>query len=323
MIIQDFADGDGGFTVEDDPATPPANWGPWIYDVAAGQWSADGSDTECGGPFNSKLTSPGYVVPQSDEVTLTFTHRYRFEGDYYDGGQVRISVNGGEFTPVSPDNFTANGYAAGNIVGSGILNGQRAFNGDSAGYEAVEFIQSSVILGTFNQGDTVAVQFVGGWDECWSPGQPAWQIKDLQLLIGKAAQAVSFTGEAVANAGAPATVSYQWQRDDGAGFVDIDGATAPELRIYPVAADFNATFQLVASVLNKSISSDVVKLVEGGAGENPQISVGLSGGSVVLTFTGTLVSASDPAGPYDAVDGAQSPYTVPAGASAAFYRSMQ
>jgi hypothetical protein len=322
MIIQDFAAGDGGFTVEDSSSPPPANWGPWIYDAAGGQWSADGSDTECGGPFNSKLTSPGYVVPQSDEVTLTFTHRYRFEGDYYDGGQVRISVNGGEFTPVPPDNFTANGYAAGNIIGSGILNGQRAFNGDSAGYEAGEFIQSSVILGTFSQGDTLAVQFVGGWDECWSPGQPAWQIKDLQLVIGKAAQAVTFTGEAVANAGGPTTVSYQWQRNDGAGFVDIDGATASSLRFYPVAADFEATFQLVASVLNNSITSDVVKLVEGSV-VTPQISVDLSGGSVVLTFTGTLVSAADPAGPYDAVEGAQSPYTVPAGASAAFYRSRE
>ncbi|MCL4178281.1 MAG: hypothetical protein KJ072_11150 [Verrucomicrobia bacterium] len=322
LVLEDFNASNGGFTVENDPATPPGAWKPWIYDATGGQWSADGSDTECGGPFNPRLTSPAYGVPQSDEVTLTFTHRYRFEGDLYDGGQVRVSVNGGAFTPVPADNFTVNGYAAGNIVGNGILNGQRAFNSDSAGYEAVEFIQSSVILGTFSQGDTIAVQFVGGWDDCWSPGQPAWQIKDLQLVIGKAAQAVTFTGAAVANAGGPTTVSYQWQRNDGAGFVDIDGATASELRFYPVAADFDATFQLVASVLNQSISSDVVKLVEG-AVEPPQISVGLSSGSVVLTFTGTLVSASNPAGPYDAVEGAQSPYTVPAGANAAFYRSRE
>ena len=226
MIIQDFGNGDGELTVEDSPSPPPGAWGPWIYDATEGQWAVAGSDTECGGPFNSKLSSPAYVVPQSDEVTLTFTHRYRLEGDLYDGGQVRLSVNGGEFATVPADSFTANGYAAGTIIGNGILNGQRAFNGDSAGYENGEFIQSSAILGTFNQGDTLAVQFVGAWDDCWSPGQPGWVIRDLQLAFGKAAQAITFAGEAVANAGSATTVSYQWQRDDGTGFADIPGATA-------------------------------------------------------------------------------------------------
>ena len=131
-----------------------------------GQRAPSDAANQCGGPFNSKLTSPAYVVPQSDEVTLSFTHRYSLEGDYYDGGQVRISVNGGAFTPVSPDNFTANGYAPGNIVGNGILNGQRAFNGDSPGYATNGLITSSAVLGTFNQNDTIAVQFVGAWDEC-------------------------------------------------------------------------------------------------------------------------------------------------------------
>lgn len=322
MILQDFANGDGGFTVENDPATPPANWGPFVYDAVEGQWAANGADTECGGPFNSNLTSPAYTVPQTDPVTLTFSHRYRFEGDLWDGGQVRISINGGEFTPVSAENFTANGYAAGNIIGNGILNGQRAFNGDSAGFDNGDFIQSSAVLGTFSQGDTVAVQFVGGWDDCWSPGQPGWVIKDLQLAFGKAAEPVSFTGEAVGNSGGTTTVSYQWQRDDGTGFVDIAGANTSTLRFYPVAADFDASFQLVASVLNKSITSDVVKLLTGSV-EPPQLSVAWSNGAIVLTFDGTLESAPDAAGPYTAVEGAQSPYEVQDATGAAFYRSMR
>ena len=136
MIIQDFASGNGGFTAVDS-TTPPTGWGGWAYQAANGTWTAKGAPSDaanqCGGPFNSKLTSPAYTVPVSDEVTLSFTHRYSLEGDYYDGGQVWISVNGGAFTPVSPDSFTANGYAPGTIVGTGILKGQRAFNGDSAG----------------------------------------------------------------------------------------------------------------------------------------------------------------------------------------------
>jgi hypothetical protein len=222
MTIQDFASGNGGFTAVDS-GTPPAGWGGWAYQAASGTWAAQGApnDSSCGGPFNSKLTSPAYTVPVSDEVTLSFTHRYSLEGDYFDGGQVWISVNGGAFTPVSPDNFSANGYASGTIVGTGILNGQRAFNGDSAGYATNGFITSSVVLGAFNQNDTIAVQFVGAWDEFWGPAQPSWVIKSLQLAYGKAAKASTFESLATASKqGQPVTVSYQWQRNDGAGFVE-------------------------------------------------------------------------------------------------------
>ncbi|MCP5525153.1 MAG: hypothetical protein H7A46_26820, partial [Verrucomicrobiales bacterium] len=266
MVIVDFADGDGGFTVENS-GEPPANWGPWEYSTADGQWIALGADPNCGGPFNSKLTSPAYGVPVSDEVTLNFTHRYRLEGDLWDGGQVWVSVNGGAFTPVNPDKFTANGYAPGLIIGSGVLNGQRAFNGDSAGFDNGDLITSSVILGEFAAGDTVAVQFVGGWDDCWSPGQPGWIMQGMELVFGKAAQASTFDSEAEALLhGEAKPVSYQWQRDDGAGFVDITNANGASYTIYPVAADFEAMFRVVATTSadpNKSAISNEVKLVLG------------------------------------------------------------
>ena len=79
----------------------------------------------------------------------------------WDAGQVRISVNGGAFTLVPAENFTANGYAPGNIVGNGIALGQRAFNADSPGYAAGEFITSTATLGTFSKDDTVVVAVRG------------------------------------------------------------------------------------------------------------------------------------------------------------------
>ncbi|MCP5522820.1 MAG: Ig-like domain-containing protein [Verrucomicrobiales bacterium] len=325
MVIVDFADGDGGFTVENS-GEPPANWGPWEYSTADGQWIALGADPNCGGPFNSKLTSPAYGVPVSDEVTLNFTHRYRLEGDLWDGGQVWVSVNGGAFTPVNPDKFTANGYAPGLIIGSGVLNGQRAFNGDSAGFDNGDLITSSVILGEFAAGDTVAVQFVGGWDDCWSPGQPGWIMQGMELVFGKAAQASTFDSEAEALLhGEAKPVSYQWQRDDGAGFVDITNANGASYTIYPVAADFEAMFRVVATTSadpNKSAISNEVKLVLGEV-EAPTIGIGAAGGTVTVTFTGTLQSAETVEGPYTDVDGATSPYTVPGGSAAGFFRSVK
>jgi hypothetical protein len=321
MIIQNFSAGNGGFTVENTTPPPP---GPWVYDATGGQWVADGSG-DSGGPYNTKLNSPAYVVPQSDEVTLNFTHRYSFEGDYWDGGQVRISVNGGAFTPVPGDNFTANGYAAGVIQGTGILNGQRAFNGDSPGYAATNFITSSAVLGTFSQNDTIVVQFVGAYDESASGSHPSWVIRSVQLAFGKAARASTFAAEVAASRqGVPEPITYQWQRNDGAGWVDIAGANTASFRIFPTATDFQATFRLVASVPGKSIISNVVKLVTGVV-ELPTISVGTNPqGQPVLTFTGALLEADAVTGPYNPVAGATSPYAVTGGVGAMkFYRSSQ
>ena len=64
MIIQNFGQGDGGFTVENSATPPP---GPWAYVATNGVWQADGGADGCTGPYNSKLTSPAYTVPQTEE----------------------------------------------------------------------------------------------------------------------------------------------------------------------------------------------------------------------------------------------------------------
>lgn len=61
-----------------------------------------------------------------------------------------------------------------------------------------------------------------------------------------------------------------------------------------------------------------VKTVVGGP---HTISVGKSGSSVVITYTGTLFSSPTVNGTYTAVSGASSPYTVPSTTGAAFYRA--
>jgi hypothetical protein len=321
MIIQDFSKGAGGFTVTNTTPAPP---GPWVYVATNGAWVANGSEDACTGPYNSRLNSPAYVVPQTDEVTLSFTHRYSFENDRWDGGQVRISVNGGEFTPVAAESFTANGYATtGPIQGTGILNGQPGFNANSTGYTNGEFITSSAVLGTFNQNDIIVVQFVGAWDECSSAIHPNWVIKNLQLAFGTAAKASKFEAKAEASLhGDPLQVNYQWQRNDGQGFANIVGATGTSLTIFPTAADFAATFRVQASVPGKQIDSTVVKLITGPV-EAPEVSIAKVSGKVTIEFTGKLQSAAKPEGTYAEVPGATSPYTVPNTTGTQFYRSVK
>lgn len=314
-----FATSEGNYTVENTDPAPP---GPFGYDASRGGWVADGGESACSGPYNSRLVSPGYTVPVGDDVTLTFSHRYSFEGDLWDGGQVQISVNGGAFATVPAENFTANGYASGNIQGSGVIQGQRAFNGDSAGYADGAMITSSAILGTFKQGDRIVVQFVGAWDDCTTASSPGWVIGSVKLQYGKAAQAVTFEGLATATQqGKPVALSYQWQRDGGTGFVNIPDATSASYRFFPVAADFSAQYRVLAEVPGKSVGSSAVKLLQGGAA--PEISIAKTGETATVTFTGRLQVANTVLGPYADVAGATSPYVVPVGTGPSFYRSAR
>lgn len=313
-----FATAEGGYTVENTDPAPP---GPFSHQASIG-WVADGGEANCTGPYNSRLNSPAYTVPQTEEVTLTFTHRYSFEGDYWDGGQVRISVNGGAFTPVNPDNFTANGYATGLIQGSGAINGQRAFNGDSPGYAAGTFITSSVILGAFKQGDTITVQFLGAWDECTTGSVPGWVIQSAKLAYGTAPRAVIFQAAATATRqGNPTTHGYQWQRNDGSGFVNIPNATTASYRFFPVAADFDASFRVLATIPGRSVASTEAKLVT--TAEPPSVGIMRAGAGATVTYTGTLQSAPAVQGPYSNVAGASSPYTVPATSGTVFFRAVR
>jgi hypothetical protein len=315
----DFAAGDAGFAVTNTTPEPP---GPWGYDAGTGTWTATGATDACGGPFNSRLFTTGFVVPEAQAVTLTFSHRYSFEAVAFDGGQVLVGVNGGAFTTVPAENFTANGYAPDKIVGNGVLKDQRAFNGDSAGHAAGGFITSSAILGTFKKGDVIVVQFLGAWDDCSGAASPSWAIRSLALSYSSAPVAVKFDAEAVVTRqGQPTSFTYQWQRDDGAGFVDIAGATTGSYSFFPtVAADFAAKFRVVAGVPGKQATSIEAKVVVPGAA--PALSISGDGGKITVTYTGTLQSSGAVTGPFTDVIGAKSPY-VPTVSGAVFFRAAR
>jgi hypothetical protein len=319
FLTQAFTSSDGGFTVTNTTPEPP---GPWVYDPANGLWSADGSVDECGGPYNSRLNSGTYTVPESQAVTLSFSHRYSFEGDLYDGGQVLVSVNGGAFTSVPAENFTANGYANGVIQGNGVLKGLRAFNADSAGYAAGEFITSAAILGTFTKGDKIVVQFLGGWDDCSKASTPSWQIKEVKLAVSSPPTAVTFEGAAkVTRQGVATSFSYQWQRNDGAGFVDIANATGTSYRFFPTTpSDISASYRLLAGVPGKLAPSTAVRVTA----PAPVLSLSRTGDVITVNFTGKLQSSTSISGPFSNVTGATSPYTVPAPSGGSlFYRSIR
>ena len=174
-LVEEFNSTNGGFSV--------VNLGPleneWTW--TPGSWLVNGTEN-AGYPSSSALTSPVFTVIQTGPVTMQFEHRYSFELYFptrWDGGQVRISINGGPYEPVPGANFTANGYD-GLITGNNILNGQEGFNGTSAGFAQGAFITSAV-SGTFSTGDQVSVQFIGAWDEFAKGSEPNWEIDRLEI----------------------------------------------------------------------------------------------------------------------------------------------
>ncbi|MGQ9590282.1 MAG: thrombospondin type 3 repeat-containing protein [Planctomycetota bacterium] len=170
-LFEDFTSGDGGFV-----ATSDAALGSWVYDAGSGTWRIYVPAYEgcaCPGPTWNMLTSPPIAIANTGLTLIRLAHRYDFEADFWDGGQIQLSVNGGSFAAVT--SFVQNGYN-GVLIGNGILNGQQAFANQSPGYGAGAYIESIANLGTFNAGDTIQIRLVLNYDDCCLAGDPTWQI---------------------------------------------------------------------------------------------------------------------------------------------------
>lgn len=317
---KDFAADNGGFTVINTDPEPP---GPWLYDAAKGRWVAEGSSSDCGGPYASDLLSPEYTLSQGGVVLLSFNHRYSFE-HRWDGGAVSSSLSGGAFTNPAANDFTLNGYAVIPLMGISVLRGQRAFSGESPGYDQQQFITSQVLLGNFKQGDTLQIRFVGAWDQCSTATHPNWEIASFRLnVLPESPTPTLLEGHAAASLyGQYRPVNYQWQRQSGPDWVDVPAATNPAWRFFPAEADFQTAFRLRVSVPGKTIYSRSVKLVSAEM-QALALSITSDNGQVWLTFDGCLQTAPNVNGPYTDVAGAASPYAVPNTSGTAFFRCVK
>jgi hypothetical protein len=187
LLYTDFSTNDGGFVVQ----TPLPFDGPWAYSAAAGTWQENGQATDNNRPNTSKLNTPTVTLNHAGTVRLTFAHRYYFE-DYMDGGQVRVSINGGPYTAVAPAAFTQGrpyDEIMALITPSGLeseLKGQICYSGMSFYYNDYpwERYETAVAnLGTFNAGDTVSVQFFASANNTARATVPNWEIDSVKLQL--------------------------------------------------------------------------------------------------------------------------------------------
>src|SRR5262249_46023840 len=157
------------------PWTPfgPADDGQWTI-VASAPNDHRFLGPDVGAISDHALVSPPLEVAASGNFTFSFTHNFDFERDasnFYDGGVVEISNNGGgSWTDIG---FALTpGYTSTLFSGSGNpLGGRGAYCGRTASYPALSTVNAN--LGATYQGQTLLVRFRVGTDLAVPP--PACQ----------------------------------------------------------------------------------------------------------------------------------------------------
>jgi Zn-dependent metalloprotease len=183
-----FESGVNGWTVGNSAPPTPYNWAQ-AGDLPLGRagiaWFCDdpsigtcsGSGDESG---SHHLTSPVFALPAgADFPYVQFTHYLASEGNW-DGGNVKVRVNGGAWQVIPRSAFTANPYNARiNTVGQGNTNplaGEAGFSG-AGGRWGTSVIDLSAFAGA---NDTLQVRFEFGKDGC--TGVTGWYVDDFELF---------------------------------------------------------------------------------------------------------------------------------------------
>lgn len=129
------------------------------------------------------LTSPTITLPSGVTTPLlTFDHWVASEFTF-DGGNLKISVNGGPLQLVAPADYTYNAYNTTLAAAPGNTNpmaGEAAFSGSDGGQVEGSWGRSQVNLAPYaGPGDTVQLQYDFGTDGC--AGLFGWYLDDFTL----------------------------------------------------------------------------------------------------------------------------------------------
>ena len=136
-------------------------WGVFAIDHPAGTCAAGGDNSGV-----IQLESPAFTAGTGTRVA--FDHWMAAESTY-DGGNLKISVNGGAYAVVPAANFAFNAYVGGPFAAGTPLAGEPAFSGTDGGSNSGSWGTSVVDLtGLANAGDSVKLRWDFGQDGCGS-----------------------------------------------------------------------------------------------------------------------------------------------------------
>ena len=234
LYTENFEDGLAGWTASQELAViggqPYGGFGaPWEATTSAPGSHPGGvaygpapDDGQCvGGPedFSSRdsIASPSIQIPTGSlqNLRLSFDHYVATEGTV-DGGNVKLSINGGAFTTVAAAAYIFNKpgklltLAQGN---SNPLQGQDAFSGTDGGEARGSWGTSQIDLTAagVHPGDAVQLRYDIGRDGCG--GNDGWYVDNISLTVCKAAATIAATHTPEPSVfGQPSTVKVQVRR---------------------------------------------------------------------------------------------------------------
>jgi Zn-dependent metalloprotease len=204
VYVEDFEDGLGDWTLTNDGVFE--GWdtlGPydWAHDTTlpaerpgAAAFAIDPDEGNCDGGAGDvsghmMLTSGEIAIPDIDETTprLSFEHYVATEAGW-DGGNLKISVNGGSFF-VPPDAaYTFNSYNVPNLntVAQGNTNplaGEDGWTGTDGGELTSSWGESQLNLAALGvvPGDTIQLRFDFGIDGC--TGLDGWYVDNVTVYL--------------------------------------------------------------------------------------------------------------------------------------------
>ncbi len=170
-----------------DSSLPGGRSGTAAFGEDAQGGSCDGSSDDHSGV--TTLTGPAIRLPGAKQKApkVTFQHYVATEGGF-DGGNVKISVNGAGFAVVPASAYAFNPpttlatAAAGN---TNPLAGQPGFTGTDGGEVTGSWGESQIDLSMIgvNPGDTIRLRFDVGQDGC--TGIDGWYVDDIKVLTCK------------------------------------------------------------------------------------------------------------------------------------------
>jgi Zn-dependent metalloprotease/Ca2+-binding RTX toxin-like protein len=175
-----------GYNWVQDTSLPGGRAGAAAFAVDPLEGNCDGAAGDVSGV--QRMQSPVIALPAASSATtsLTFDHYVATEAGW-DGGNVKISVNGGPFTIVPDAAYTFNPYnatlqtaAAGN---TNPLQGQRAWSGTDGGSLFSTWGESQINLGALGVvgGSTIQLRFDFGNDGC--TGIDGWYVDDVTVYL--------------------------------------------------------------------------------------------------------------------------------------------
>jgi len=133
-----------------------------------------------------RLTSPVIHLPAAAILNPRLTFQHYFATEFgWDGGNVKLSINGGPFEVLPAAAFTFNAYNATlNTAAQGNTNplaGEPGFTGTDGGEVTGSWAESQIdlTLAGVKAGDTIQLRFDMGMDGC--TGIDGWYVDDIKL----------------------------------------------------------------------------------------------------------------------------------------------